>query len=192
MIRWAVGLVAVSLAACALVTACTEATKYRVMRFFLDGVPEPGQVAATTIVGKDEARPGAAAALATPDPPRRLYPHTPYRENRCGGCHNIQSGELVKPLDEGLCSVCHRDVPGEVRHVHGPVAVNECSVCHHYHTAPFPQLLLQEPRATCLQCHDAADLSSGDHHQGIEQQSCIECHHPHGGQDRFFLKRSDG
>ena len=36
---------------------------------------------------------------------------------------------------------------------------------------------------------DVDDLTTGSHHAGIEQQTCIACHDPHGGDDPFFLKR---
>lgn len=169
--------------------ACSPTTRYRVLSFFLDGVPPPQAPGAVT--APTPLTPEQTAAAPTPAlPPARFIPHTPYRENRCDGCHDAESGQLIRTVQEGLCLNCHGELVSEPAFVHGPVAVNDCTVCHHYHAAPFPKLLLAEPTPTCLTCHDRADLSAGGHHATIEQQSCTECHDPHGGENRFFVKGS--
>jgi predicted CXXCH cytochrome family protein len=178
----------------AMIPACSESTRYRVLSFFLDGVPPPGVEPSrgypVTSRGMDRAAAPAGGTGAAPER-ARLFAHTPYRENRCGGCHDPQSGQLVRPVEDGLCILCHKSSPGAVRYVHGPVAVNECLLCHHYHAAPRPNLLLADATATCFQCHEQGDLSEGEHHAAIGQRSCVECHDPHGGEERFFLKRVD-
>jgi predicted CXXCH cytochrome family protein len=122
-----------------------------------------------------------------PEPLLRYIAHPPYRDNQCGRCHDPQGGQLHTTIQEGLCLVCHAKVAAEPKYLHGPVAVNDCGVCHHYHESRHPNLLLTDATATCLVCHDRDDLTTGDHHADLERRTCIECHNPHGGSDRFFL-----
>ena len=192
----------VTLTAWALSLACSQTTQYKVLSFFFDGVPEPGAARDTAgaIAG---GRTSPAVEPRATAPPKQYYAHTPYRENRCGSCHDSTSGQLIQSVGEGLCLICHSKLIAEARFVHGPVAVDDCTACHHFHGAPFPNQLLVDPVATCLNCHDRVDLSVGDHHQSAptplsppsadqadDQRSCVECHNPHGGSDRFFLKRT--
>mgnify|MGYP001560738352 FL=1 len=175
--------------AAALCAACSPTTRHRVLSFFFDGVPQPASAPATS----GAVTPESAAAVepaSGPTPVQRFFAHTPYRDNRCGGCHDFESGQLVRSVQDGLCLNCHSPIKASLRYVHGPVAVDDCTSCHHYHYASFPNLLLRNPTDTCLECHDRGDLGPGDHHATIGPQGCVACHHPHGGEDRFFLKRS--
>jgi predicted CXXCH cytochrome family protein len=169
-----------------LVTACSVQTRYRVLSFFFDGVPEPVQPGA----GPNSAAPTAEKPEPYVRPRRVIYYHPPYRENRCRACHSPEGGLLYKTAKEGLCQTCHPDVPGEVPYLHGPLAVGECLSCHDPHQSEHPGLLFDDVRNVCLSCHDAAQVEDGAHHKSIGTRSCIECHYPHGGNDRFFLKRS--
>ncbi len=173
--------------------ACADATRQRVLRFFFDGVPEPGAeppVGYPAPEGADfqeaPAEPGAPRPAARP-----IFPHAPYRENRCGACHDPQSGSVNRTPQEGLCRGCHPDVPGRARYVHGPVAVGDCLFCHHHHGSPYPGLLLVETNDTCYRCHDRQSTSAALYHAGLESRLCTECHDPHGGEDLFFLKRNE-
>lgn len=178
-------------AALSLVAACSETGRYRVLSFFLDGVPPPGQPPPTTEPGPPATGAGPGAPPEAPPRAQQYYAHAPYRDNRCGGCHDIESGQMVKSVEEGLCLNCHSALVKDLRFVHGPVAVNACTECHHPHAAPFPKLLLVDPAQVCLNCHDRDDLSTGEPHANLDRQSCVECHDPHGGPDRFFLKRGN-
>lgn len=171
--------------------ACSSTTRYRVLSFLFDGVPPPGSVPSTT-TSSGSGRRGADGGIEAPAPtaPVRIFSHTPFRDNRCGGCHDTNSGQLVRRIEEGLCLTCHSAMIAPTRFLHGPVAVSDCTTCHHYHSSPYPNLLLKDATATCLQCHDGDDLAAGDYHAAMGQRSCIDCHNPHGGEDRFFLKRS--
>ena len=177
-------------AICLLGGACSEPARYRVLTFFFDGVPVPGQAPA---VGYEVVRrelPGSAGGRRA-QPSVINYTHTPFRKDDCGACHNPTSGQLFSTDREGLCAGCHRDVPGPARYVHGPVAVSDCLFCHHPHGSAYPGVLVAEATALCLRCHARADLSEGAHHADIDERSCIDCHHPHAGDDRFFLKHGD-
>jgi len=174
----------------ATLSACSETTKYRVLSFFLDGVPTPGSLREPSVTG-DEAASGAISSGKVPSavpPPQRHFTHQPYAEGRCGGCHDSASGQLLRPIQDGLCLTCHADV-AKGRHVHGPVAVNGCDLCHLHHTAPYPNLLQRDPTATCLNCHEREDLAEVAQHELMDRQSCTDCHDPHHGDARYFLKR---
>jgi predicted CXXCH cytochrome family protein len=166
--------------------ACSTTARYRVLNFFFDGVPPPG--AASTQAAPD------ATELQGPIPkaaraPVIIYAHPPDRENRCGSCHDRTWGQMFRSIEDGLCATCHADIPGQARYVHGPVAVNDCLFCHHHHGTTRPKMLLDDAATLCLSCHDRDDLGEGPHHEPTDA-SCVSCHDPHGGQDRFFLKRT--
>jgi predicted CXXCH cytochrome family protein len=174
----------------ALVTACSEPTRYQVLSFFFDGVPKPG-----TKPPKGYPAPGGTdtdlGPSSRPAAVAPTYSHPPYRENRCGVCHDAGSGLLVRTPQQGLCRSCHPDVPGDVAYVHGPVAVGDCLYCHRPHSSFHPKLLVKEGSAMCLDCHDGKQLTMCPHREAGEGTTCGECHDPHGGADRFFLRRSE-
>jgi predicted CXXCH cytochrome family protein len=177
-------------AAVAISAACSQPTRHRILSFFFDGVPTPGQPGGEGAEGAAD-RSRAGEPVSPESRPRiRYYSHTPFRQNRCGGCHNPESGDLLKPIRQGLCTICHEELTKGAAFVHGPAAVNDCGVCHHPHAATHPNLLLIAPDATCFECHDRDDLSEGEHHALIDRTPCIDCHNPHASDNRFFLKRN--
>lgn len=181
--RWLV--MAASTAVVAGLVSCAGKNRHEVLSFFFDGVPQAGAIPAgkTAVAGgpSPEAAPVPTAA------PERFFPHTPYKQSRCEGCHSAESGQLVQPIQEGLCLKCHVRLLEGKAFLHAPVAVGDCALCHHYHGSPYPNLLLTDPIKTCLKCHDLADLSAGPHH-AQPGRACHECHDPHGEQNRFFVK----
>ena len=183
--RWLV--ISASAVALAMLAACAGKSRHEVLTFFFDGVPPPDGFPTSTSTRGDMSA-GAAGATGTAAAPMQFFPHTPYRLNQCQSCHDAMSGLLVRPVQEGLCLTCHARVVEEKKYVHGPVAVADCSLCHHYHGSPFPGLLLTDPIKTCLNCHDQSDLTEGAHHAQPDR-SCTDCHDAHGGENRFFVKR---
>lgn len=181
-------------------TACTESQRYRTLCFFFDGVPEPGArlVAALEPGPSDpdavdaetapEEEPEPAPAPEPEPLPGAIRRHPPYKTFRCASCHETASGRLLRTPQEGLCRQCHENVPGDLRYVHGPVAVDACLFCHHPHGGQFTLQLRANPRDICLRCHDIDDLMEGAHHAGHEKSTCTDCHSGHGGSERFFLK----
>jgi len=192
MTRTVMAMLTLSFVVFALAASCADSTKYRALSFFFDGVPEPGKarLAAETTGETGSLISGAGSAPAQAEPPSRYYTHAPYRDNRCAGCHDSESGQPLKAIRDGLCLVCHAPIAAEHKFLHGPVAVNDCGVCHHHHESRYAKLLLTDPTATCLVCHEREDLTQGEHHADLEQRTCVDCHNPHGGNDRFFLKRT--
>jgi len=172
--------------------ACAQATRYQVLTFFFDGVPDPNAVPVALGPG---GRP-LPADTTSPHERRRvvrqpLSVHPPYASDRCDGCHDAFSGRLVKPVDRGLCALCHADPPGKRMFLHGPVAVDACLTCHEPHSSVELHLLKLPEPGVCLQCHSRDDMTAGLHHQELSEDACTVCHDPHGGDGRFFLLQRD-
>ena len=189
----ALAAVVLTAAAVLAASACSGPARHRVLTFFFDGVPKPGGDTPGQDTGEpatdtpespgDERKPAANKAV--------FYNHQPYWENRCRDCHDPNGGQVYQTAEQGLCATCHPDLPGNARYVHGPVAVKSCLFCHHYHRSLHAKLLLDEPDALCFRCHKREGLTEGEHHADIDERPCIECHDPHSGDDRFFLKRGE-
>ncbi len=188
--RWLRGKTVIGIVFVVGATACAPSLRHGVLTFFFDGVPEPG---AEPEVGYP-ARPGRALGPSEDDLPaepevrRVVYSHPPYRENRCGSCHNKEDGQVHRSPEEGLCLTCHAELVRTPKFLHGPVAANACAFCHHHHASTYPKLLLDDPLTICFGCHEEDDLTTGAHHANRDTQPCLLCHDPHGGGERFFLK----
>lgn len=186
--RYASMVLILALGVSLLVAACSPSTRYRVLSFLFDGVSEPGKPTAEGYGPMVAPGPQESAEAPVRPPPRPVFAHAPFRENRCTVCHNMDTGQLTEEVREGLCLECHAAVAEDALYLHGPVAVSDCVSCHHYHASPYPQLLLDEINAVCSRCHSQEDLSAEPHDATIEGQACVVCHDPHGGADRFFMK----
>jgi len=178
-----------SVSALIVAVACSRAASHRVLTFLYDGVPPlyaelaqygpqlPDPLAATKVDAT-----GVVIAAGT-----RSYSHPAYQRNLCGACHDAEGGRVLKTAREGLCQTCHPDKPAKKKFVHGPVAVNGCLACHHYHKAPYPKVLIADAQTLCFRCHVMEELRTDAHHATIQQKRCVDCHDAHGGDDRYFL-----
>lgn len=116
--------------------------------------------------------------------------HKPYDEKKCTDCHSNdknQNDGLIVPKQE-LCFVCHKDfIKGG--NVHGPVAVGDCLACHLPHSSNHKALLIEDPDLICATCHQENRLAAAMHDRFLVKTiSCGECHDPHAGDARYFLK----
>lgn len=194
-IRCALAILVGSILVCCLGVACAAGTRYQVLSFFFDGVPVPGEdrlaEAASEEAQEAPEEPGEEKRRrrrARVDP---IKLHPPYKRYECGRCHSMTNRLIGNTPQEGLCKQCHEDIPGDLRYVHGPVAVSDCLFCHHHHGDRYPKQLRDEPTAICLRCHNRSDLTEGSHHDQQTGETCIDCHHGHGLDNRFFLKKRD-
>jgi len=182
-------ILAASVCVALVAAACSQTTRYEVLSFFFDGVPPP-HVQNQGELDPDadlEGEPEDTFVVQRPT----VYLHAPYKDRRCVECHDVYAGKLVRPVEDGLCWTCHVDITADAAFVHGPVAAQACQQCHHPHRSKYPQLLLEPSTELCLNCHLLEDLIPGEHHAKTEtgtEHECVECHNPHAGNVRYFLK----
>ena len=105
----------------------------------------------------------------------------------CRSCHNPHGSNNHSILITGSCYHCHDDFSESFEVLHGPVASGYCSTCHVAHRKEQPGHLLKEGDALCLHCHETARLLQGDTHADLEGMQCRDCHHPHGGSEKYLF-----
>lgn len=169
-----------------LLAACDATTRHKALTTLFDGVPSlppPDELCAEYAKNKE-------VAAATETKPVTQVNHLPYEEKRCPDCHSQDKdtgGGLVAPRNE-LCFICHPDI---LQHqmAHGPAAVGDCLECHVPHSSSFPALLIVERAKVCDRCHTEQRLAQAMHDRFKQKgMACADCHDPHSGSGRFFLK----
>lgn len=171
-----------------LLLGCDETKHYRTLSFFFDGVPlpehlRPQPVQTPAELAAQDAQ-TAAAALET-------FYHTPYAKRQCRTCHSQTTGFTLSATDGKTCRACHDDYrkPEQGDWMHGPVAQDQCGLCHHPHKSNHEGVLLANQTQLCFQCHDEPRLRQDPFHaQQLEAQTkCSTCHDPHGAGNRLLL-----
>jgi predicted CXXCH cytochrome family protein len=168
----------------ALLYGCEATTRYKVLSFFFDGVPEPGSEA------RDAAVKGAGKerTTATTASEKKYKEHGPYAARMCEACHMRATNSLVLPVEQ-LCLKCHT-INLNKKYIHGPLASGGCKVCHEPHGSIYPFLLVSEAKDFCLRCHDKAAIEKNDAHKGTEAQ-CTSCHDAHSSDYQYLLKSNE-
>jgi predicted CXXCH cytochrome family protein len=166
------------LTACgAVLWACTVTEKnYKVLSFFFDGVPNPGEPTRGPHGGTIDIQQSPTYSA-----------HKPWLEERCEECHTrtLKMGSR----DSDLCLKCHASKLTEHELMHGPVAAGACLWCHNPHNSAYAHLLKAPSREVCTQCHSQSMLSAERvpaHAQ--PDRACLDCHDGHGGNVRYFLR----
>ena len=175
-----------------MLTGCNKHARYQVLNTLFDGVPHP-----------DEALTGEAAAdleapLDEQGRLKRLRPLTiRYRHpsggsaaGECSLCHGDTKALVIPGKD--MCVKCHSQVKEKRAFIHGP-AVLDCIVCHDPHESKVRSLLKVMGNELCFACHyrqNREEAYKDEAHKEVEGQEflCLDCHDPHGGNDRFFVK----
>ncbi len=167
-------------------------TNHKILSTIFDGVPSlpaENEICEEYYVARSEAE---AVGLDLADSGARTSrsSHKPYDEKKCNDCHSNdknQNDGLIVPKQE-LCGVCHTDfIQGD--NVHGPVAVGDCLACHLPHSSNHKALLIEDPDLICATCHQENRLAAAMHDRfTVKVISCGECHDPHSGDARYFLK----
>ena len=181
---------------CFLLASCSDpVTRHKVLSTIFDGVPSlpPAGEMCNEYYHERVATEAAGLEMADTDTAggqNRGSSHKPYKEKKCSDCHsknkNTNAG-LIAPKRE-LCGVCHKDfIKGH--NVHGPVAVGDCLACHLPHNSQYLSLLKKNPDKVCAICHQESRLAAAMHERFVVKIiSCGECHDPHSGNARYFLK----
>jgi predicted CXXCH cytochrome family protein len=117
--------------------------------------------------------------------------HKRIEDKNCTECHNPHGGNNRGMLKDGSCYTCHADFATKYSVLHGPVASGSCTGCHDSHCSKVPKLLLREKQQLCLFCHNSEQIFKNPAHKKLKKGSdCIECHNPHGGEERYNLIES--
>jgi len=174
--------------------SCSLERHHDILTFFFDGVPplHAGASLEKSPGATEGLLPGQPGPIAEAEAGKVFYNHPAYQQNRCGECHDIERGVLVKTVREGLCLSCHPEKPGKKKFVHGPMAVNGCLACHRYHRSSYPKVLVADAQTLCFLCHEMGELRTDAHHATMQEERCIDCHDAHGGDDRYFLIKKEG
>ncbi len=159
---------------------CGVQTRYKVLSFFFDGVPNPEEKSRQ--LAADAAKAGQSAKETTQ---QKGSEHGPYASKQCNECHQRATNTLVLPIEE-LCFKCHA-LDMKKKYAHGPAASGGCRVCHVPHSSSYRFLLVSEPEKFCFYCHDEKMITRLEVHQGIDT-GCTTCHDPHSSDNQHLLK----
>jgi len=175
------GVAALAVALCAAGCAPSTEEQYKVLSFFFDGVPEPGEAA-------PEKRISAAQKVEAPKK-ATIYQHGPYAAKDCGACHLPHTNGLRAPLNE-LCLYCH-DLRLAKQYVHEPVTSGDCRSCHHPHRSRYRYMLVSSMTTLCGTCHDVGQKEQYGH-EPVTSGECQSCHNAHGSANRAMLVTPPG
>jgi len=121
--------------------------------------------------------------------------HPPVAEGQCTTCHNPHASDnpnLFVALDANqICNKCHSLNLNKQNYVHGPAAVGACTTCHLGHGDITKALLpTEEVNQLCFSCHTAKQemLENVENVHEPVDDSCTNCHNPHGAQEKFQLE----
>lgn len=163
--------------------SCSVKNHHKTLSLFFDGVPEPG---AENKKGPQGPAPGKKAREKPAKEALIVSRHPAYTQRKCRDCHNTQSLSFLKDKKAGLCFTCHNREKYTGDFLHGPVAVGACHVCHLPHESKYERLLKSGVPQICIDCHTTWDRRDVKAHS--KGKVCTQCHDPHAGNNRFFLR----
>lgn len=169
--------------------SCNPQTKYDVLHYVFDGVPNPEVEDSLALVD-------SLKLIASTNPEimafnlesKTMNFHPPYQEKQCDMCHSMSSFGKLAQEQPDLCYNCHVSFSDKYDFVHGPVEGGFCSACHDPHKSEEENLLINKGQDICFKCHEKELIIEKETHEGIEETFCTECHNPHGGEDRFIFR----
>jgi predicted CXXCH cytochrome family protein len=175
-------------ATAALLCACDPLTVHKVTSTIFDGVPSMPPAEQYCQEYHVQATKDELLAKQKQQGVKQTSSHPPFAEKKCNDCHDKSTDSGFVVAADVLCAHCHKGFP-EGNFLHGPAAVGACLKCHAPHTADNPSLLHKPTAEICDPCHAEARGSSKLHTASrAKGMVCTECHDPHGGSNRFFLR----
>ncbi len=164
--------------------------RYKVLRVFLDGVPDPNQAKKESISPGEQSPGGEDIPKQTGREALNKSLHPDFAARQCDKCHNKSATNFLKKKKEEFCFICHDESDFKGNFIHGPVAVRDCQACHFPHRSKHEKLLKVDRAGICLMCHLQEDVAANDVHEDLdfEKGACTECHDPHVAESEFFLK----
>ena len=173
------------------VLGCSPASKHKTLALFFDGVPDPLENQTTNIpdsAGQPSKFTGKNKIPDRAEIASSVF-HPPYRQKKCGVCHDQGAMGKLKNIQTVVCYQCHEDFSEKYKKVHGPVGGGYCTACHSPHMSDNQFLLKRSSQQVCLFCHDSGKVLGNLAHKEIANTNCTECHNPHGGDDRLMLNK---
>ena len=173
------------------IMGCNRHARYQVLNTFFDGVPHPDDVSVAEEVAAFEMSEEEQIRLGRMRPIKIRYRHpSAGAEGECALCHGDTKALVIPGKD--MCVKCHTQVKEKKSFIHGP-AVLDCIVCHDPHESKVKALLKVLGNELCFACHyryNREDAYKAEAHQKVEGEEflCLDCHDPHGGNDKFFVK----
>lgn len=167
---------------------CSPAKRYKILKVFFDGVPEPGTAKKEEEISRPKYSQLHIKKKAIPITSR----HPDYFKNICDKCHDRTASNFLKAEKNRICFTCHQEDRFNSKFVHGPVAVRDCLACHLPHESPYKKLLKKKCNVLCLECHDIEDTPEAKNHYISKKGDCVDCHDPHTSDSQFFIKKSTG
>jgi predicted CXXCH cytochrome family protein len=172
-----------------MLTGCNKYTRYKVLTAVFDGVPHPDD-RTEEVTGLEEVSLGDEEWRLAALPVRYTHPSAG-TEGGCALCHGPPKDMVIPGKD--MCVRCHAHVTDKKTFIHGP-AVLDCIVCHEPHESKTKSLLKIIGNELCFECHyrqNREDAYKTEEHRDMEEMEyvCLACHDPHGGKDRFFVKK---
>jgi predicted CXXCH cytochrome family protein len=171
---------------------CSRYARYRVLSFVFDGVPYPDQInTAERPAETGQADKRKQIIKLSQDTNQKFRHPASVNNDDCSLCHNTLNNMEIPPKD--MCLKCHVDIHSSRLFIHGPAAL-DCVVCHNVHESKTKMLLIKDDNSLCFECHysdNKSNMFKTEGHSRLknEELTCLECHDPHGGNDRFFLKK---
>jgi predicted CXXCH cytochrome family protein len=175
-----------------LLGGCDPLTVHKVTSTIFDGVPSlppPEQYCEAYHEKKaQDDKDKASGVLKAAEEADKGSSHPPYKEKRCDNCHDkTKESGLIKPKDE-LCFVCHPKIL-QGFYAHGPAAVGSCLECHEPHSSANKSLLKVDKGKLCAVCHKESRLAASMHDKVTASGLfCTDCHNPHAGNAKYFLR----
>ena len=182
------------------VIGCNQDARYKVLTFFFEGVPKPGEENprsrwnvnrgnVSAVQGTESGQENELALVRGKSGQKRSSRHGFSRD--CAKCHTggLTSGQqdLRTPLPE-LCYSCHADLYQESDYIHGPLNVGECVFCHDPHQSAYIHLQKAPQPDLCYRCHQRDDIAMIPGHDLALESICTDCHEPHGSPNPKLLK----
>jgi predicted CXXCH cytochrome family protein len=165
-----------------------------------------GLVAAAALCAAEK-NPLAEAKMAVPDrnlllplTAKAVSSHQAYDtdKNDCSSCHKNKDpknpGPLANTNISASCIECHDDFKKLVtlKYKHKPMEV-DCTLCHNAHDSMKVKLLVNEPDALCMTCHDpiknVVSSCKVQHDPVLSQKKCLNCHNPHASDNEHLLAK---
>lgn len=173
-------------------TGCNPPSQQNWTSFLFDGVPAPpppDQYCSAWLAAKNGTANGSSAGKTDGSAIRpKGSVHLPYQEKRCDDCHDRTKGTGLRMSKNQLCFKCH-DYIIKGAFAHAPAVSGECLSCHLPHDSTLPSLLKRENGKLCGTCHTEQRGYVSLHHKVAQKNiPCYDCHSPHAGDNRYFLK----